>query len=75
MRVLLVHNRWRSENPSGNNLLVNLEVELLRGAGIEVAVFESAENAASARRRYERECALPASVAALLSADWTAQQR
>ncbi|MEU3097405.1 glycosyltransferase [Streptomyces sp. NPDC006967] len=40
MRVLVVHNRYRSEQPSGENTVVDREVELLRGAGHRVEVFE-----------------------------------
>jgi glycosyltransferase involved in cell wall biosynthesis len=40
MRVLVVHNRYRSENPSGENAVVDLEIELLREAGAEVAAFQ-----------------------------------
>ena len=37
MRVLVVHNRYRSQSPSGENAAVEHEVSLLRSAGHEVA--------------------------------------
>jgi glycosyltransferase involved in cell wall biosynthesis len=40
MRVLVVHNRYRSDNPSGENAVVDLEIELLRSAGVEVEAFQ-----------------------------------
>ncbi|MFD2418476.1 glycosyltransferase [Amycolatopsis pigmentata] len=40
MKVLVVHNRYRSEQPSGENNVVDQEVALLAGAGHEVGVFE-----------------------------------
>nr|WP_300016272.1 glycosyltransferase [Pseudonocardia sp.] len=40
MKVLVVHNRYRSEQPSGEDRVVDQEVELLAGSGHEVAVFE-----------------------------------
>ncbi|PRX45632.1 glycosyltransferase involved in cell wall biosynthesis [Prauserella shujinwangii] len=40
MRVLVVHNRYRSEQPSGENNVVDAETALLAGAGHDVAVFE-----------------------------------
>jgi glycosyltransferase involved in cell wall biosynthesis len=39
MRVLVVHNRYRSEMPSGENRVVDDEVEMLREAGVEVETF------------------------------------
>jgi glycosyltransferase involved in cell wall biosynthesis len=39
MRVLVVHNRYRSHLPSGENRVVDDEVTALRAAGIEVATF------------------------------------
>jgi glycosyltransferase involved in cell wall biosynthesis len=36
VRVLVAHNRYRSETPSGENRLVDAEVALLRDAGVEV---------------------------------------
>ncbi|MEU6218832.1 glycosyltransferase [Streptomyces sp. NPDC047022] len=40
MHVLVVHNRYASAQPSGENKVVDQEVELLRGAGHRVEVFE-----------------------------------
>lgn len=40
LRVLVVHNRYRSEQPSGENNVVDQEVALLAGAGHDVGVFE-----------------------------------
>lgn len=40
MRVLVVHNRYRSEQPSGENTVVDQEVSLLAGAGHRVSLFE-----------------------------------
>ncbi|HZV27555.1 MAG TPA: glycosyltransferase, partial [Acidothermaceae bacterium] len=54
MRVLVVHNRYRSENPSGENAVVDLEVDLLRGAGVDVAVFERSSDEIDAFSRRER---------------------
>jgi len=38
-RVLVVHNRYRSELPSGENQVVDGQIALLRGAGIEVEAY------------------------------------
>ncbi|MET9696772.1 glycosyltransferase [Streptomyces sp. NPDC006529] len=40
MHVLVVHNRYASAQPSGENKVVDQEVELLRAAGHRVGVFE-----------------------------------
>ncbi|RSS63385.1 glycosyltransferase family 1 protein [Streptomyces sp. WAC07061] len=40
MRVLVVHNRYASAQPSGENKVVDQEVELLRAAGHRVELFE-----------------------------------
>ncbi|WP_091671576.1 glycosyltransferase family 4 protein [Amycolatopsis marina] len=40
MRVLVVHNRYRSEQPSGENNVVDQETALLAGAGHRVESFE-----------------------------------
>ncbi|MEU9386785.1 glycosyltransferase, partial [Streptomyces sp. NPDC048279] len=40
MHVLVVHNRYGSAQPSGENKVVDQEVELLRAAGHRVEVFE-----------------------------------
>ena len=39
LRVLIVHNRYREAMPSGENIVVDREVELLRGRGLEVFTF------------------------------------
>jgi glycosyltransferase involved in cell wall biosynthesis len=36
MKVLICHNRYRSNSPSGENRVVDNEISLLRGAGVEV---------------------------------------
>ncbi|MFE2098532.1 MULTISPECIES: glycosyltransferase [unclassified Streptomyces] len=40
MQVLVVHNRYASAQPSGENKVVDQEVALLRGAGHRVELFE-----------------------------------
>ncbi|MFR9795131.1 glycosyltransferase [Streptomyces sp. MS06] len=40
MHVLVVHNRYASAQPSGENKVVDQEVALLRGAGHRVGLFE-----------------------------------
>jgi glycosyltransferase involved in cell wall biosynthesis len=40
MRVVVVHNRYRSAQPSGENLVVDQEAMLLRRAGHEVIPYE-----------------------------------
>lgn len=40
LRVLIVHNRYRSEQPSGENNVVDQEVALLAAHGVAVDVFE-----------------------------------
>jgi len=44
MRVLLVHNFYGSENPSGENVAFVAERELLKSRGIEVVSFETSSN-------------------------------
>ena len=39
MRVLVAHNRYRSDTPSGENLVVDDEIQLLRDAGVDVEAF------------------------------------
>jgi glycosyltransferase involved in cell wall biosynthesis len=39
MRVLIAHNRYRSGLPSGENVVVDQDVELLRGAGVDVVTY------------------------------------
>ncbi|MFD9637500.1 glycosyltransferase, partial [Streptomyces violascens] len=40
MHILVVHNRYSSAQPSGENKVVDQEVGLLRAAGHRVEVFE-----------------------------------
>ncbi len=40
LRVLVVHNRYRSGQPSGEDRVVNSEIGLLRAAGHDVTLFE-----------------------------------
>lgn len=40
MKVLVVHNRYRSEQPSGENNVVDAEVSLLAEGGHKVSLFE-----------------------------------
>ncbi|MGB3438065.1 MAG: glycosyltransferase [Actinophytocola sp.] len=40
LRVLVLHNRYRSEQPSGENNVVDAEVAMLREAGHQVDLFE-----------------------------------
>ncbi|MFF0745390.1 glycosyltransferase [Streptomyces sp. NPDC004111] len=49
MRVLVVHNRYSSAQPSGENRVVDEEVDLLRTAGHRVEVFERRSDDISGR--------------------------
>ncbi|GGT16332.1 glycosyltransferase [Streptomyces purpureus] len=49
MRVLVVHNRYASAQPSGENKVVDQEVGLLREAGHRVEVFERRSDDIAAR--------------------------
>ncbi|WP_052867867.1 glycosyltransferase [Streptomyces niger] len=49
MHVLVVHNRYSSAQPSGENKVVDQEVALLRGAGHRVEVFERRSDDIAAR--------------------------
>ncbi|HEY8545692.1 MAG TPA: glycosyltransferase family 4 protein [Acidimicrobiales bacterium] len=44
MRILVVHNRYSSRVPSGENLSVHDEVTWLRKAGVDVAVHEASND-------------------------------
>lgn len=44
MRVLVVHNRYSSRMPSGENLAVDDEVRWLRAAGVDVRVHEESND-------------------------------
>ena len=39
MKVLVAHNRYRSELPSGENVAVDEEIDALGGAGIHVIPY------------------------------------
>jgi glycosyltransferase involved in cell wall biosynthesis len=39
VKVLIAHNRYRSDQPSGENLIVDAEIELLTRHGVEVVPF------------------------------------
>ncbi|WP_431781964.1 glycosyltransferase [Streptomyces chumphonensis] len=49
MHVLVVHNRYASAQPSGENKVVDREAALLRGAGHRVEVFERRSDDIAAR--------------------------
>ncbi|WP_406368873.1 glycosyltransferase [Streptomyces sp. NBC_00647] len=49
MHVLVVHNHYASAQPSGENKVVDQEVELLRAAGHRVEVFERRSDDIAAR--------------------------
>ncbi|MET9668266.1 glycosyltransferase [Streptomyces sp. NPDC006475] len=49
MHVLVVHNRYASAQPSGENKVVDQEAELLRAAGHRVTVFERRSDDIAAR--------------------------
>jgi len=40
LRVLVLHNRYRSDQPSGENVVVDLEIDLLREAGVDVIEYQ-----------------------------------
>ncbi|MFC9428057.1 glycosyltransferase [Streptomyces sp. NPDC056987] len=63
MRVLVVHNRYASAQPSGENTVVDQEVALLREAGHRVGVFERRSDDIAAR-------SLPAKAALPLLVPW-----
>jgi glycosyltransferase involved in cell wall biosynthesis len=39
MRILVAHNRYRSALPSGENVVVDQDIELLRTAGVDVVTY------------------------------------
>lgn len=52
MRVLIVHNRYRSHAPSGENQVVEDEIEMLSAAGVEVTTYlRDSDDIASFGRR------------------------
>ncbi|MCF3122849.1 glycosyltransferase [Streptomyces arenae] len=63
MRVLVVHNRYASAQPSGENKVVDQEVELLRAAGHQVDLFERRSDDIAAM-------SLPAKAAVPLLVPW-----
>ncbi|MFJ3234442.1 glycosyltransferase [Streptomyces sp. NPDC086787] len=63
MRVLVVHNRYASAQPSGENKVVDQEVALLRAAGHQVELFERRSDDIAAR-------SLPGKVAVPLLVPW-----
>ncbi|MFE6054096.1 glycosyltransferase family 4 protein [Kitasatospora sp. NPDC056446] len=63
MHVLVVHNRYSSAQPSGENRVVDQEVALLRGAGHRVGLFERRSDTIAAR-------SLPGKVAVPLLVPW-----
>ncbi|MFC9536180.1 glycosyltransferase [Streptomyces sp. NPDC056975] len=63
MHVLVVHNYYASAQPSGENKVVDQEVELLRAAGHRVEVFERRSDTIAAR-------SLPGKVAVPLLVPW-----
>jgi glycosyltransferase involved in cell wall biosynthesis len=44
MRIVVVHNRYQSAQPSGENLVVEQETSMLRNAGHEVVPYERASD-------------------------------
>ncbi|MFF3937305.1 glycosyltransferase [Streptomyces phaeofaciens] len=63
MHVLVVHNRYNSAQPSGENKVVDQEVALLREAGHRVELFERRSDDIAAR-------SLPGKVAVPLLVPW-----
>ncbi|MGW7416845.1 glycosyltransferase [Streptomyces sp. NPDC054863] len=63
MHVIVVHNRYSSAQPSGENRVVDQEVELLRAAGHRVELFERRSDDIAAR-------SLPGKVAVPLLVPW-----
>ncbi|MGW0995266.1 glycosyltransferase [Streptomyces sp. NPDC002523] len=63
MHVLVVHNRYSSAQPSGENMVVDREVGLLRAAGHRVGVFERRSDDIAAR-------SLPGKAAVPLLVPW-----
>ncbi|MEU1115970.1 MULTISPECIES: glycosyltransferase [unclassified Streptomyces] len=63
MRILVVHNRYASAQPSGENKVVDQEIELLRAAGHHVELFERRSDTIAAR-------SLPGKVAVPLLVPW-----
>ncbi len=68
MHVLVVHNRYASAQPSGENKVVDQEAELLRAAGHRVGVFERRSDDIAAR-------SLPGKAAVPLLVPWNPRVR
>jgi glycosyltransferase involved in cell wall biosynthesis len=68
MHVLVVHNRYGSAQPSGENKVVDQEVALLREGGHRVGVFERRSDDIAAR-------SLPGKVAVPLLVPWNPRVR
>lgn len=68
LRVLLVHNRYRSEQPSGENHVVDQEMSLLADAGHQVSIFERRSDEIASMSLLER-------VAVPLRVPWNAVVR
>ena len=68
MHVLVVHNRYASAQPSGENKVVDQEVALLREAGHRVELFERRSDDIAAR-------SLPGKVAVPLLVPWNPAAR
>ncbi|MFF5923198.1 glycosyltransferase family 4 protein [Streptomyces flavochromogenes] len=68
MHVLVVHNRYSSAQPSGENRVVDEEVGLLRAAGHRVDLFERRSDDIAAR-------SLPGKVAVPLLVPWNPKAR
>jgi glycosyltransferase involved in cell wall biosynthesis len=61
MKVMVVHNRYRSEQPSGENRVVDQETRLLVSAGVEVSVHERSSDEIASMSSLDRAM-LPARV-------------
>ncbi|MGI5424354.1 glycosyltransferase [Streptomyces sp. CA-179760] len=68
LHVLVLHNRYASAQPSGENKVVDQEVALLRGAGHRVGVFERRSDDIAAR-------SLPGKAAIPLLVPWNPKVR
>lgn len=69
MRVLVVHNRYRSGIPSGENRVVDLEVEALRTAGHEVTTHFRSSDELDELSAVQRLRLLPSPIVSRSSAD------
>ena len=68
LRVLVVHNRYRSEQPSGEDRVVDQEIALLAGGGHRVGLFERRSDDIAAM-------SLPRRAAVPLRVPWNAAVR